>query len=937
MAECLFNGQTGASMDPKRVLVIPTAGAQRRPSQPLAKSIPTSSPDSTFEVLGPTENINCITPNFYFNYKVTSCVVLVYRQFSSKALLHTVHFLPEFHLIPEFLGVDSTKSKEKKRERILRNIKKQTRLDEQEIFQDTKKTLDQINTARSIRCMIGTSRKGYLYDVSDPRLLSEYSFTEHTISLKMTSSVMYTLTQSTLIMWSIRCCSSAGELFPAPCVLGMEVVQNPRHITIVGDYLIVTPYLEEYEHIPKSNTPTTVLHTKSLLSLFDEIRAFALLNEKTSYEAYFQLMLELHFLLEAKLQSLNQRLMRTDYYSSIFYDEQNNQNEEEKEQKNVTDNNKNRLQIESSSNNNIIDLSRKRNPNLLNEAEKAQELDQLQIESTLYHVKHKESSAALGDYQFRTELFQRAAVFYAESDRLMSEIIEPMLNAATQEEATSSARRGILHYLDAVLFDQDKKQILKETTELSDKILAIYHTFARSRLASVILESSLKKYNQETALRLLEDPRTMNNNNSNTPITKKLHSSVPIIKPPSSEPLISISGNSHLTFQSGISLKNVFVRGLLYLEFGKLEEASADFLSLEPDVLIDFCTQNPQIFNPDIETNKINQSNNKSILPGIKTLHRQSEEQKLTTVAQLLYNNDPWILLDIFTSPSFSYFPISDGLRILQFNCIDELHGDMLFLLENYLEWILLSGKGRTDVIEALSLIYFRHILSNCNEQPKCKLNDVNRKDHRKKWKRINRDSLIHQREEWLHQIEPFDGTNYFPSRSPFEEEDEPLPELFYLQKIQGLLSLDEVILNYPGCVDKLYSKISKEKNFIGKMSLELLCLPLTEKLMDAMEFVVKNCPHITCLFSVKYCRTQDQWKSVLDYLSNTITSCQVYTDIISHLVRNQDPITFVSLLPENGNINFFLPFIEQSFRCHYSVCLKQSIVDQAKNRVTPQ
>ena len=900
MIECNFNATTGASLEPKRNLVIPTAGVQRSGAR-KAGPRKADTTDSTFEVLGPSENTHCIMPNFLLHYHVKSCVVLVHRLFSSKAYVHTVHFLPEFHLIPEYLGINSELPENQKRMRILRNIKKQTHQDETEIFEDTQKTLQQINTARSIRCMIGTSRKGYLYDVSDPRLLSEYSFTEHTTSLKMTSSVMYTLTQSSLIMWSIRCCSSAGEQFPQPCVLGMEFVQNPRHVTIVGDYLVVTPILDIDENeskVPRSNTPTTVLRTKSLLSLFDEIRAFAQLNEKTSYEAYFQLMLELHFLLEAKLQSLNQRLMQTAYYNLIF-------------------------QQNSSDSLGLQNLG----------PEEAQELDQLQIESTLYHEKHKESSGALGDYQFRTDLHSRAAVFYVDSDRLMSTIIEPLLEA-TSNESSRTARRGILHYLDSILFDTDKKPIMDETPDLSDKILAIYHTFARGKLASVILESSLSKYNQETALRLLEDPRTMKRAPELPLHSKKPnryhHASAPAIQTGS----LGIISSPSPSFQSGLSLKNIFVRALLYLDLGQPDRAVEDFLSLEPEVLVDFCAQNPQLMIPDLQSDDNGRA---TILAGNNTLENSEQVGRTPTLGQLLYKCDPWPFLDILVRV-IDRVPVASGLTLLKAHSISDLSEDLLFLLTNYLEWVLENGQATKEAYQHLTLIYANHIFSGkqSNELPKATSETIpneNRNPIRQKWVKLHRDSFVHQRSDWLNQIEPFDTMNLFASRSPFTSEDEPFPPMFYLQKLQGLLSTDTLL--FADSIEPLISRVNEEESFAGKLSLELLCLPLAGKLMAAMEKVIKDCPHVTCLYAIKYCRTKEEWKEVLDFLSDSITSCQVYTEIISHLVRSQDPVSFVSLLPENGNMNFFLPFIEQCFRCHYASALKQSIVNQAKSRAS--
>ena len=889
MGECLFNAVSGNTMEPKLNLHIPAL------APPTAQSRRERVKSSmTFEVLGPTDNNHCITPNSLYSYRVKSCVTLVHRQFPSSSWLHSVHFLPEYHLIPEYFNLPEESTPETKRERIIRNIKKQTSLEEPDILSASKEDiLDKMNSARSIRCMIGTSRNGYLYDVSDPRLLSEYSFTEHTFGLKLTPSMMYTLTRSGLIMWSVRCCSSAGERFPAPCVVGIEIIPKPRHLTVVGDYFISTPPVDDKDGDVVGGK-TMLLKSKNLLSLFAEIREFAMLNQKTSYEAYFQLMLELHFLLEAKLQNLNQRLLKnTNYYEEFLSSYPSPSNPE-------------------------ID----------------QELHQLQIESTLYYEKRKESSGALGDYQLRSTLFSRASVFYAESDRPLSSVIEPFL-AAIQEEAKSSARRGILNYLDAILFDPDKTPLIDETPELADKILAIYYTLAKPKLASVILDSSLSKYNQEIVLQLLEESTV----NTSKRGTKKFHhQSAPFLDASQVRSSLVLPDISPSFKSTGMSLKNIFVRGLLYLDLGHPERATADFLSLEPEVLIEFCEQNPQLFMPDImpsdnnteDVPKVNLRRS-GVLNTASIPDEETSSLSSSTLGKILYSINAWIVLEILIRTQ-DKIPIKAALRLLKSDKISELDADKVFVLENYLEWILTeSGTPNAMAYELLTSIYITHWLKDPEAVPDPVKSGEG--SIRRKWLRQHRNSLLHHRADWLNQISPFDGINHFASRSPFSSVDEePTSPKFYLQKLQGLLGAKE--FNFPSTINPLLQRIEREE-FEGKLSLQLLCLPTVGRLMEAVHFITEKCPHITCAFTARYCSNLGNWKDVLEFLASPAASYQVYTEIISHLVKVQNPGNFVSLLPDNGNMQFFLPYIEQCFRLHYASHLKSSIAFQAKSRVT--
>ena len=920
MVECSFNSLSGSALEPQRDLYIPSL------------TPPTSQRDrvksnNTFEVLGPTDNNSSVTTNSLYHYKVKSCVTLVHRQFPGSSWLHSVHFLPEYNLIPEIFNLPDDTTDKIKKERMMKNIKQQTKLEEADIMSSKENILEKINTAHSVRCMIGTSRTGYLYDVSDPRLLSEYSFTEHTYALKLTPSLMYTLTRSGIIVWSIRCCSSAGEKFPAPCVMGIEIAPKARHLVVIGDYFLTTPpqeesseksqqYNQHYQQQQQiqTNSKPMLLRTKNLLGLFDEIRSFALLNQNTSYEAYFQLMLELHFLLEAKLQKLNQKLLHnTNYYQKYLSS----------------------YPIES-------------NP------EMDQELNQLQIESSIFYEKRKESSGALGDYQFRANLYSRAAVFYSESDRLMSNVITPFLTAL-KEDAKSGARRAILIYLDAILFDNDKLSIMDETPELSDKIIAIYYTLARSKVASVILDSSLSKYNQETALLLLEENpiRKDNNNNSNRKVQKKYyHASSPEIDKSTTSSLVI--PDLVPTFQStGMSLKNIFVRGLLYLDLGQPERAKGDFISLESEVLVEFCEHNPELFNPDILPEDYSKDGLQNVQSNLNLRRsgvlnsiplNDEEMNNLQTLGKVLYSIDSWLLLEILVR-IYDTVPVKSVLRLLKANNnLADLDNDSLFVLECYLEWVLLELTNNNNnninindddiirVFELLSTIYYRYIQKDIDYHPMPLKKSESRNGIRRKWLKKHRCTFIDFRNEWLNQIPPFDSINHFASRSPFSSVDEePAPPKFYLQKLQGLLCTHK--FHFSKGVESLLLQMEYSKTKEDKLSLELLCLPIVGQLMNAVELIIKNCPQITSSYTAKYCKSPEEWKQVLEYLSINDNCYHIYTDIISHLVKVQNPINFVSLLPENGNMQFFLPFIEKNIRLNYASLLKNSIASQAKMR----
>ena len=932
MLLCTFDMASGSTNDTERNLVVPTMN----PGSQRPRLIPFHGPVSSFEVLGAANHCRLISPNTACHYRLKSCVTLIHRQFPSGTSIHSLQFLPEYYPVPEVLGMEN-ESVEDRRARVMKNIKRQTGLDESEIFSSKKgqvntasfgQVLGRVQSPHSLRLLIGTGRNGYLYDVRDPRLLCEYSFTDLTLATQATSELLYTLTENCIIVWSMRPCSSAGERFPRPCVMGIEPIDQPRTMITFGRHLLVVPRLNVRED-PRTDTvtaqevsaPIQILHHKKLLPLFEEIREFALLNQQSSYEGYFQLMLELHFLLSAKLERLNQQLMETGYYGTLILSDST--------------------------------YHKEFGPS------KEALVRQIQAEADTYYEKYKESCAVLGDYHFRTGIFSRSSVFFSESDRCVSEVLRPML-AVVRDQELSSGRRAVINYLDAVLYDPDRENIVDETPELANRILALYYALARSKLASIILESSLSQYDQKYALELLQDDPPARGTSTRAGSAPQIIT-VPPLDGEEVLPGILVAP------QSGLSLKSTFVRALLRLDLGQQELAAEDILSLEPEVLIEFCEQNPQLLLPDLgeedtydmvppelqggegfqmpttkpRTRKRCTSILRSMAPGRSMKPEATPKSgKHLTLGQLLYQIDPWPLLEVLVRIR-EYVPVSAALRLLRAGNLQDLSDEMIFLLECYLEWVLLeSGFPCKEAFIVLLELYSKRVLTkNVDTEfspavtpPESKCRGRQRLQVRRRWLVIHRDSCISERRDWLNQIAPFDVTNPYASRSPFfDENEEPTAPYFYLQKLQGLLSLRNV--TFPDLIGPLFERINSSPSIDGKLSLRLLCFPIMGRIMEAIPLVIKECPTITCAYATDYCDDNAQWRKVLEHLNQSGEGA-VYREIISSLVRMKDPVAFLQLLPEDGNMDLFLPYIEQCFRLHFAELLKSSIAHQAKVRV---
>jgi hypothetical protein len=140
--------------------------------------------------------------------------------------------------------------------------------------------------------------------------------------------------------------------------------------------------------------------------------------------------------------------------------------------------------------------------------------------------------------------FMLAAMQYATSDRAIGEVVK-LLSA-----------QELTFYLDRVLFDPNMVHLLDDDVALADQILMHYHLNAPSRLASVILDSSLSSYTQSLALQLLE-------------------------------------------MRDGKDAKDLFARALLYLDQGRVNDAMTVFKSINSYALVQFCISNPKLLAPE--------------------------------------------------------------------------------------------------------------------------------------------------------------------------------------------------------------------------------------------------------------------------------------------------------------------------------------------------
>jgi len=90
-----------------------------------------------------------------------------------------------------------------------------------------------------------------------------------------------------------------------------------------------------------------------------------------------------------------------------------------------------------------------------------------------------------------------------------------------------------------------------------------------------------------------------------------------------------------------------------------------------------------------------------------------------------------------------------------------------------------------------------------------------------------------------------------------------------------------------------------------------------------------------------------DEWKTVLAEFADALHKAEKskstrstdlvdeFSDVLFHLSAAFEPETFLNLLPRNGRMAFFLPFIEISFSRHTARTKTDILLSAAENKLS--
>jgi len=126
--------------------------------------------------------------------------------------------------------------------------------------------------------------------------------------------------------------------------------------------------------------------------------------------------------------------------------------------------------------------------------------------------------------------------------------------------------------------------------------------------------------------------------------------------------------------------------------------------------------------------------------------------------------------------------------------------------------------------------------------------------------------------------------------------------------------------------------------SFVGKDPLLLLCWPKAGFAKDAVEFILGKYPSLTLQYAKDMFDWKAQWQLLLQHILSILETSNYeqwnqseyllcLKGVLMRLSRAYTPLEFLSFLPSNGNLQFFLPFIHECWEYNQANVIKQQFL----------
>lgn len=793
--------------------------------------------------------------------------------------------------------------------------------------------------------------EGKLYNICEPSELATYSYTSPTLQCCANDEFLYAITNAEIDAFTLRTSMSEAEYDAIPpCLMGMKNFLGPCRVLSPGNFVVLLSKIKASETMallerfrsPIARTPMRPkrrlpmiggidlnrmmddenvdwndgeetnwimysMHPYSVHMLYDDIIERSLstfsLSDSGSVTVdgadslgYYQLVLEGHFLLQAKIVSL-----------------------------------KRRLRVEGATN---------------------EGRDKIVADIKSYASLLRHSSGILGDYFFRvTKEYHKAAQCYSDSDRKISSIVSMFLDL-------EESRGALVEYLDRVLFDIRMENYSDETTQLSDAILVYYAEYAPHRLSTVFIDSFIKRYTKTTALALLclapslmcfrpkERRAKISSLEKSGYSLTSLSSGAQLVTPRDAMACVLAQLSLGMKDQSVRMLKRIDPSHIVdfctsYPKFLRAETPekahsnplilalrdAAPLALLEAVVRLGDDSVHLSVFD------NITTPSTRKILRVFCLEHRLMPHERERIIESSVHMSD-----GPHTCYKIEPLPTIDGSLELA-----ELYLDMALeggTCSSYDE--LRPSSGPNDNNDCFVKWLEQHQKVFIENSPQW-LNGLFSFVCNSTREEAVRSNSVPSNEE----VSSGDPVNISSGYDEDKNQSTKNPELniFYVRKLVGLLC-SGLIRDPTSLVERLHKAAvaaSSEATAVGAKNRKMLdvVLALTgllgthERTFSELVFIS---PGTALDFGMSFCIEPADWKSVLDALlccSNRKDGdicvdavVDVYESVLEYTALLYEPDVFLGLLPSDGNMEFFKRYIELSFQKNDNECVKAEFMN---------
>eukprot|EP01094_Clydonella_sp_ATCC50884_P018924 TRINITY_DN3597_c0_g1_i2.p1 TRINITY_DN3597_c0_g1~~TRINITY_DN3597_c0_g1_i2.p1 ORF type:complete len:405 (-),score=81.18 TRINITY_DN3597_c0_g1_i2:45-1259(-) len=359
--------------------------------------------------------------------------------------------------------------------------------------------------------------------------------------------------------------------------------------------------------------------------------------------------------------------------------------------------------------------------------------------------------------------------------------------------------------------------------------------------------------------------------------------------------------------------KNIFARAMLYLELDDVERAMKDILSLDAEILIEFCVAYPQLLSGFTRASDEDQS--------------EASSNPHCYLGELLLQCLPWVLLEVLAQIHRDALSVEKRVAILSSRVtgVEQTKKNAIILI-NFLEYLLMETQ-HTNSLEvprhvrgawtnklALSYLYL------CEQ----------RVAHPRDLFAGFGDGSCPIRAQWAQRhVRAFvDGIPFWVDKlqGPTVVDDR-----CYVMKLQGLLLSDRHARHLNA--ESFLSELQKCAAFSGQDLLLCLVLASEGQLAESSTMLLAMLTHGARVegdasqgyiqYCTKFCKEPQQWEVVLsvalqemeraydrESMAERRTLEHLHGSLLDYLAQTMPPQQLLAMIPNDGSLAYYMPFL---------------------------